>query len=330
MASFAIPSLLLNDGHKMPILALGTLALPDELPLFPDLVYQAIQIGYRHFDSAAAYGTAAAIGQAVRKAMAEGLVTRDQIFVSSKIFMTHMKREDLISQANEINEETGLQYMDLLLLHGPLAIHKKDDGSMAINPDGSIRVNHDIDVHTESWAAMEELVANGLVRSIGVSNYGVKHLQKTIANAKVIKPAVNQVESTPFLQHKELLLLCQQYGITMVAYKPLGGAVRLRSYLVLKDNEHEVNRNALLQNSAVNEIAVKYGKTVPQILLKFHAARGVGVVAKSMSKDHMASNADIFDFDLNQQDMERLLALDCGKSCAPEPIREMIKSFNPE
>ena len=140
------------------------------------------------------------MGQGIRRAISEGLVSRADIFVTTKIWLYNLKRDDLIAQARESNENLGLGYIDLLLIHGPLPFKKIDSNQFySPGPDGQPLLAADVDIHRESWSAMEHVAGLGIARSIGVSNYSIKLLQKTLAHAS-IKPSVNQVECNPFFQ----------------------------------------------------------------------------------------------------------------------------------
>lgn len=324
-----IPLLKLNDGHSMPILGLG-LAVGSK-SFDPDVIVQAvmdaISIGYRHFDTAWFYKTERVLGQACRKAISDGIVTRDQLFITSKIWMFNLKRDYLIAQAKESNDNLGLGYIDLLLIHGPIPFKKLPDlNPTPFNDDGTPVMHHDLDIHTESWSAMEHVRELGICRSIGVSNYNTKQLEKTIAHCKVM-PAVNEVESNPFLKQDQLLSLCRQHGIVMTAYSPFGGQDRKPTFGQTNDynRNQDANKKVLWEHEVINKIAVKHKKTVPQILLKFHVGRGVAVVPKSVSKGRMRENLSIFDFELDDEDWKSLQSLDDDRPCMPAAL---VKWFN--
>lgn len=328
MAAKTFPTLDLNNGRKIPILGLGCMEFVNDKALVRDTVYEAIKVGYRHFDTAWIYKTEALVGEGIRRAISEGLVTREEIFVTTKIWMFNLKHDDLIAQAKESNESLGLGYIDLLLIHGPVPFKKNDKGEfMTFKEDGTPDVHEDVDIHTESWAAMEEVVGLGIAKSIGVSNYSVRVLEKTLANAK-IKPAVNQIESHPYFQQREILDYCKDHGIIVTAYCPFGGPPRTprpgQSEELYK--EAEKNKNNMWEDETINAIAKKYNKSVSQILLKFHVARGVTVIPKTIKKERLIENSNIFDFELEQEDLDKLVALDSGKTCVPQTFRKILDS----
>ena len=321
----AIPTLDLNDGRKMPVLGLGCMEFVNDKTAVRDIVYEAIKIGYRHFDTA--YKTEGLVGEGIKKAMNEGLVTREEVFVTTKIWMYNLKREDLIAQAHQSHASLDLGYIDLLLIHGPIPFRKTSEEALfPLKEDGSPDIRQDVDVHTESWGAMQDLVKEGITKSIGVSNYSIVQLEKTLAHAS-IKPAANQVESHPFLQQRELIDFCKSHGIVVTAYSPFGGVLRpLRPGEPenAQDNKAAV-KQGLWDNEVIQGIAKKHGKTVSQVLLKFHVARGVSVIPKTIKKERLIENASIFDFELDDEDWKQLHSLDAGRSTMPAHFLQILK-----
>ena len=314
MSAATFPTLDLNDGRKIPILGLGCMENVNEKSLVRDSVYEAIKQGYRHFDTAYLYRTEQLVGEGINKAIAEGLVTREEIFVTTKVWLFNLKRDDLIAQAKESNNNLGLGYIDLLLIHGAFAVNKPVHAA-PINPtnaltrkaDGSVDVALDVDIIKESWPAMEEVVRLGIVKSIGVSNWHVPMLEQVCASAS-IKPAVNQIECNPFFQQKEIVECCKKNGIIVTAYSPFGGAP-----LSGAESNKEKNR-PLWSDPTITAISEKHGKSVSQILLKFHVARNVTAIPKTIKKERLIENANIFDFELDEEDTKKLNALDSGRS----------------
>ena len=330
MSAATFPTLDLNDGRKIPILGLGCMENVNEKSLVRDSVYEAIRQGYRHFDTAYLYGTEQLVGEGINKAIAEGLVTREEIFVTTKVWLFNLKRDDLIAQAKESNNNLGLGYIDLLLIHGAFAVHKPDPtlvfpaNFFPFKKDGKVDVDLDVDIVKESWPAMEEVVRLGIVKSIGVSNWHVPMLEQVCASAS-IKPAVNQIECNPFFQQKEIIDCCKKNSIVVTAYSPFGGAPPApRPGLPSDtDSDKQQNRPLLWSDPTITAIAEKHGKTVSQILLKFHVARKVTVIPKTIKKERLIENSNIFDFELDEEDTEKLNALDSGHSCAPEFWRRL-------
>lgn len=317
------PTLELNDGRKIPVLGLGCMEFVNDQALMRDAAYEAIKLGYRHFDIAWVYGTEQLVGQGIRKAIDDGLVTREEVFVTTKVWLTNLKPEDLIAQAKESNENIGLGYIDLLLIHGAAALNNPADPSVRFpkRADGSLDVNLDVDLVKESWPAMEQVVEMGIAKSIGVSNWYVPILERVCASAK-IKPAVNQIESNPLLHQKEILAYCTKHGIIVTAYSPFGGTPPdpqppVGMPVDPKQNK-ETNRPILWTDPTIAGIASKHGKSVPQILIKFHVARGVTVIPKTIKADRLKENADVFDFELDAEDIAKLDSLDSGRACGSD------------
>ena len=329
MTAKTFPTLDLNDGHKIPILGLGCMDFVNDQTLVRDTVYEAIKLGYRHFDTAYVYKTEKHVGEGMKRAIDEGLVTRAEIFVTTKISTFNLKHDDLIAQAKESNENLGLGYIDLLLIHGYIPFNRTPNSNefKYRHEDGSPNINKDVDIHTESWGAMEEVVRMGIAKSIGVSNYQVRHLEKTFAKA-TIKPAVNQIESHPFRQQREVTDYCKQQGIIVTAYGPFGGQPRKSNPAQLDFyQEAESNKHNMWEDETINQIAKKHNKSVPQILLKFHVDRQITVIPKTIQKERLVHNADIFDFELDDEDLRRLADLDSGRSCYPQTFREVMDKF---
>ena len=324
----SFPTLALNDGRRMPILGLGCADFTRDVSLVRDAVYQAIKIGYRHFDTAYLYQTERAVGEGIQAAISEGLVKREDVFVTTKIWMYNLRRDDLIAQAKESNQALGLKYIDLLLIHGPLSF-KKESEQLFLNYDfdGKPVLDAGVNIHTESWPAMEECVRMGLAKSIGVSNYTIDQLNKTLAHAR-IKPAVNQVESNPFLQQSDLLEFCKQHGIVLTAYSPFGGDVLPTDPNLSQDTSKRKLELAPLiwESETIKKMAEKHGKTIAQILLKIHVGRGVSVIPKTISVKRLMENADIFDFDLDPIDWSKIKALDSGRSMLPDFWRDSLRN----
>ncbi|KAK7574431.1 hypothetical protein V9T40_011622 [Parthenolecanium corni] len=301
-----IPLLSFNNGNKVPVLAIGTGSRFD-----PDLVTQAVEeaidAGYRHIDCALIYGTEKKVGEAIRNKIAEGAVRREDLFITSKLWNT-FHREDLVKIGIQMSlENLGLTYLDLFLIHWPMAykegeeLSPKDDKNQIIPSDVS---------YTETWRAMEELVDEGLTKSIGVSNFNSQQIQDILDIAR-IKPVANQVECHPYLNQGRLKEFCEGQDILIMGYSPLGSPHRLKN-----------GQDGLLQNTILLTLGEKYNKTVAQILIKYQVQRGVIVIPKSANKSRLISNADIFDFSLSDDDMKVIDMLDNGgRLCTGEEAK---------
>ncbi|KAL0318959.1 UNVERIFIED_CONTAM: protein REDOX 2 [Sesamum angustifolium] len=243
MDKVGIPEVVLNSGHKMPAIGLGTggstLPLAEQLPL----LVEAIAAGYRHFDTATLYGTEEIVGQAVAEALGRGLIkSRDELFITTKLWCTDADHDLVLPAINESLRKLGLQYVDLYLVHWPIRT-KKDDTN-------SIKTLH-FDIKG-TWDAMEECHRMGLAKSIGVSNYSCAKLSTLLENA-TIPPAVNQVELNVAWQQQKLMEFCKDKGIHVCAFSPLG------AYGFYWGN------NAVMESPILKDIAVAKNKTVAQV-----------------------------------------------------------------
>lgn len=261
-----IPTFKLNDGNEIPAFGFGTFQIPADGSTY-QAVKEALAAGYRHIDTAVAYFNEQEVGQAIQ----DSGIARDQIWVTSKLWLQDYAYEDAKKAINLSLQKLGLDYIDLYLIHQPYG-----------------KVN-------EAWQAMEEAQKAGKIRSIGVSNTTPKIWQKFVPNFEVI-PAVNQVEFNPYFQQKELRKILAKNGVALEAWAPLGQG------------------NAdLLKEPVITKMAAKYGKDVGQIILRFEHQEGVTIFPKSVHTARIKSNIDIFDFELNSEEMDQMRALDKGK-----------------
>ncbi|XP_063832804.1 LOW QUALITY PROTEIN: aldo-keto reductase AKR2E4-like [Ostrinia nubilalis] len=279
------PTLDLNDGHKIPVVALGTgrgtagAAPIDEVR---DAVFWAIEAGYRHIDTAAVYGDEEQVGQGVADAIKKGLVKREELFITTKLWNDKHARASVVPALRESLARLGLDYVDLYLIHFPIAA--KSDGS----PD-------DTD-YLDTWKGMEEAKELGLAKSIGVSNFNATQIDRLVANSKV-KPAVNQIEVNPTLTQEPLVSHCQGLGIAVMAYSPFGFLVTRKT---ADAPPPRVDDPTLLR------IAQKYGKNTAQIVLRYLVDRGLVPIPKSANKDRIAQNIDLFDFELTKEEVAEI------------------------
>jgi diketogulonate reductase-like aldo/keto reductase len=255
----------LHDGTQMPILGLGAYQIEGDVT---EAVLKAIRLGYRLIDTAAMYGNEAEVGAAVRKAAEQGIASREDIFVTTKVWKSELGYERTLAAFERSYQELGLAMIDLYLIHWP--------GTNADN--------------LGSWQALIELQKQGKVRSIGVSNFEPEQLDYIIERTGH-KPVVNQVEFNPSRMRRGLHQYCRENGIQLEAWGPLG-------------------KGRLLSQPLFLELAEKYGKTPAQIILRWHVQSGVVAIPKSSREERMRENADIFDFRLTEEEMERISALD--------------------
>ncbi|XP_002988089.2 methylecgonone reductase [Selaginella moellendorffii] len=281
-----VPSLTLKSPSHiaMPALGFGSGTRSDSQEI-SDAVVCAIKLGYRHFDTASVYGTEAAIGAGLAQAMDAGLVTRPQLFVTSKLHSD--MHDDVLGAVKSSLSNLKLDYLDLYLIHAPLKIRRTNYASFPAEEDFL-----PLDLRG-TWQGMEECLQQGLARAIGVSNFSVKKLQDLMEHAKVI-PAVNQVELHPVWQQRKLRDFCSSVGIQVVAWSPLGGLGK------------PWGSRSVLDNPVVQELASKYQKTPAQIILRWITTRGLGAIVKSYNPDRLAQNLQSFDFSLSEQDLAKI------------------------
>ncbi|XP_060653046.1 aldo-keto reductase family 1 member B1 [Drosophila nasuta] len=292
------PNFLLSNGKNMPMVGLGTWRSPPDV--LAQAVKDAIDIGYRHFDCAHIYGNEAQVGVAIDEKLKEGVVTRDELFITSKLWNTH-HRPDLVRPACETSmRNLGVDYLDLYLMHWPMA-YKSGDNLYPTCPDTGKAVFEDIDF-VDTWRAMEELVDRGLCHAIGVSNFNEQQINRLLSVAK-LKPVVLQIECHPYLRQKSLITLCYDNAIAVTAYSSLGSA---------HTPYEKPGAYPLLKHPVVLEIAAKYDRSPAQVLLRFQTQSGIIVIPRSVSKHHMYENFKVWDFGLDNDDLQAIGDLDCN------------------
>ncbi|KAJ5571060.1 Aldo/keto reductase subgroup [Penicillium sp. DV-2018c] len=273
----------LNTGAEIPALGLGTWqSNPGEVAR---AVSHAIKVGYRHIDAALCYGNENEVGQGIKEAIDAGIVKREDLFVTTKLWSSyHTRIEEGLEQSLK---DLGLDYVDLYLMHWPLAMNDKGNHNLFPKlPDGSRDILRDHS-HVTTWKGMEKLVGTGKVRAIGVSNYSLKYLEELLPQATII-PAANQIENHPMLPQQEIVDFCNKNGIHITAYSPLGST-----------------GSPLFTAEPVVAVAKKRGVTPASVLLSWHIARGSSVLAKSVTPARIEANrADLIKLD--DEDMDTL------------------------
>jgi len=296
-----------TNKSKIPMLGLGTwLSAPGEVK---DAVEYALKIGYRHIDAAAVYGNEKEVGAGIAAAIRSG-VRRADIFVTSKLWNTKHGAKDVVPALQKTLSDLGLEYLDLFLVHWPLTMRagdnmfpKKEDGS----PDYGRFVPHG-----ETWQAMEQCVRRGLTKHIGLSNFNEAQIASVIEGAS-IPPAVVQCEGHPFLAQNELKAFCDAQGIVLEAYSPLGNPGRPKHW------DHSLRR--VLDDPVINDIAAALDVTAADCCIRYQIERGVVVIPKSVKRHRIRSNFEIWDFELGEQRLERMAALDRGQRyCLPTVV----------
>lgn len=296
-------SKVLNSGHAMPLIGLGSWRAPNEE--IERAVNSAFEIGYRHIDTATAYLNEAAIGNVFAKWLKEGKVTREELFVCTKLPPIANRPNDVERYLRNSLRDLQLDFVDLYLVHTPFAV-PETNGPFLTNEQGEVIVDEESSL-LDVWRKMEEMVDLGLTRSIGVSNFNQSQIQRILDNCR-IPPAVLQVEVHLYLQQQELVEFCQNNGITVTAYSPLGSKGIGELYKALLGEERSLPD--LLANPEVLKIAEKVGKTPAQVLLRNLLQRDISIIPKSTNADRLKENFSVTDFELSDEDMETLQSLD--------------------
>ncbi|KAK1874975.1 Aldo-keto reductase family 1 member B10 [Dissostichus eleginoides] len=304
-------SIELSDGSLMPALGLGTWK-PSPLPpsSVQGAVEAAIAAGYRHIDTAYSYNNEVHIGKALRSKMQQGIIRRQDMFIVSKLWLTHHAAEDIPVCLDKSLKDLQLDYLDLYLVHFPVGLKKMGD-ELFPKKDGKM-LTSDID-YVDVWRGMEALQASGKVRSIGVSNFSVLQLQRLLALCR----APPTIELHPYLVQTEMIELCKSKNIVLTAFSPFGSPARPPELL-----RGETDPLRLLEDPVVADIAKKHRHSPAQVLLRFHVQQGVAVIPKSDKPHHILENTKIFDFSLTEEDMRALRGLDRGwRSCLLEEVK---------
>lgn len=265
----------LNNGIEMPWLGLGVFKVEEGSELV-EAVKAAVKHGYRSIDTAAVYANETSVGQGIREALADNGLKREDLFVTSKVWNADLGYESTIAAYETSLKKLGLDYLDLYLIHWPVAGKYK-----------------------EAWRAMEQLYKDGRVKSIGVSNFQVHHLEDLMRDAEIV-PVVNQVEFHPLLTQKELRDFTKQHNIQLEAWSPL-------------------MQGELLNHPLLKEIADKYGKSIAQVVLRWDLQHEVVTIPKSTKEHRIVENASLFDFELSQEDMDRIDGLNENRRVGPDP-----------
>ena len=288
-----VPTLTLNNGVEMPVLGFGVFQTPPDETVAA--VETALETGYRHVDTAAAYGNEREVGEAIRRS---GL-DRDEVFVETKVWITDYGYDATLHAFDKSAGKLGVDQIDLLILHQALP--------------------GEFELTIDAYKALETLFADGKVRAIGVSNFMPPHLDRLLVETEVV-PAVNQIEIHPYFRQSELLAVDAEHGILTQAWSPIGGITFYR------DGSH----GSTLEDPVIGEIAAAHGKTPAQVMLRWHLQQGRQAIPKSVTPSRIAENFDVFDFELTAEQLAAIDALDTGVRGGPEPADITRETFGIE
>jgi len=285
----AVPNITLNNGVDLPALGLGVFQSP---PIeTTGAVQAALETGYRLIDTAAAYGNEREVGEAIRRSG----IARDEVFIETKVWISDYGYDATLHAFEKSVRKLGVARLDLLLLHQPL-------------PSAFDRT-------LDAYRALETLLRDRQVRSIGVSNFMPDHLARLLDVATVV-PAVNQIEVHPYFQQSALQCLHAQHGIVTQAWSPIGG---ITSYRGMAKRSFD--------DPTLLEIARQYGKSAAQVMLRWHLQEGRSAIPKSVRRERIAENFDVFDFDLTREQVAAIDALETGVRGGPEPDGITLETY---
>ncbi|MFC8225269.1 aldo/keto reductase [Streptomyces sp. NPDC057287] len=267
-----VPTVTLNNGVTIPQLGFGVFQVPDDETTAA--VTAALEAGYRSIDTAAVYGNEAGVG----RALAESGLAREELFVTTKLWNADQGYDATLAAFTASLAALGLDHVDLYLIHWPTPAR---------------------DLYTDTWRALEKLLADGRIRAAGVSNFQPAHLRRLREESSLV-PAVNQIELHPALQQSELRAAHAEHGIATEAWSPLA-------------------QGALLDDQLLVSLAERHGKTPAQVVLRWHLQLGNVVIPKSVTPARIRQNIDVFDFELSTADMDAIAGLDRGMRTGPDP-----------
>ena len=296
----------LQSGNQLHSVGLGLWKIENELTA--DVVQTAINCGYRHFDSACDYGNEVQAGDGLSKSFSSGAVTRDDLWITSKLWNTYHRPEHVRPALERTLKDLQLDHLDLYLMHFPIAqayvdFETRYPPGWFDDPDAaSPFMKSDQVPLIETWQAMEQLVSDGLVREIGVCNFSTA-LLRDLGNQATIKPAMLQIELHPYLVQEKLVRFCKESGIAVTGFSPLGA----QSYFQLNMAQAD---ESVIEQSIVKDIASQHGRTPAQIVLRWGVQRGMAIVPKTSKESRLKENIALFDFELSADEMSAISGLD--------------------
>jgi D-xylose reductase len=290
---------------KIPDVGLGLWKV--DKPQTAEVVCSAIEIGYRHLDSAADYGNEKEAGVGVSAAIAKGLCSRSELWITSKLWNTYHRPQHVQAACEKSLSDLGVDYLDLYLIHFPISLKYVDIESRYppewLYDSQAERPSMQIDPVplSETWKAMENLQKTGLVKQIGVCNYSAALLHDLMAYAE-IKPAMLQIESHPYLTQEKLIRTAQDYNLGVTAFSPLGALSYVALHMASVDD-------SVLQQQVVIAAAERIKKSPAQVVLRWGIQRGTAVIPKTINPDRLKENLALFDFELSEAEMTAISAL---------------------
>jgi diketogulonate reductase-like aldo/keto reductase len=287
-----VPSVTLTNGVQMPAIGLGVFQTPPDVTTAA--VEEALSVGYRHIDTAAAYFNEREVGEGVRRSG----IARDEVFIETKVWISDYGYDATLHAFDKSAGKLGVDRLDLLILHQPLSSR--------------------FDLTLDAYRALEKLMADGKVRAIGVSNFMPEHLERLLSETSVV-PAVNQIELHPYFQQRALQRVHAEHGILTQAWSPIGG---ITSY-------GGAERSAF-DDPTLLEIARQHGKSAAQVMLRWHLQEGRSAIPKSTRPARIAENFDVFDFELSGEQISAIDALDTGVRGGPDPDSITLEAYGRE
>eukprot|EP01102_Stenamoeba_stenopodia_P015101 TRINITY_DN5111_c0_g1_i1.p1 TRINITY_DN5111_c0_g1~~TRINITY_DN5111_c0_g1_i1.p1 ORF type:complete len:312 (+),score=55.15 TRINITY_DN5111_c0_g1_i1:463-1398(+) len=308
-----IESVTLNDGKKFPLVGLGTWLAPKGV--VGSAVKEAIDLGYRSIDCSPAYENEKEIGEAIHEAFTSGRVKREDLFLTSKLWNTHHEAKHVRGAVQQTLKDLRVDYLDLFLIHFPIAVE-----FTGYDLTTSVRFPKDEQGHIkfakapihETWREMEKLVDDGLVKSIGISNFTIRETLDLLTYAR-IRPAVNQIELSPLNTREHLVEVLHQQDIHVTSYSTLGA---------------QCTQAGVTKLPVILELAEKHGRTPAQIALRWCTQRGISVIPKSTNRERLKENLNVFDFSLEDEDLKRISAENTNRSVF-ENTRSSNWGFDP-
>ncbi len=279
-----------SNNQTMPVLGYGTWRLSADDAA--SLTEKALVEGYRHIDCAMIYGNEKEVGSGIANAISGGVVMREDLFVTSKLWNTDHATADVVAACKKTLNDLQLEYLDLYLVHWGVGFEQGKDAE-PLDENGLAKFS--FVPMQQTWQAMERLVAEGLVKSIGVANFTAPMLVDLLSYAK-IKPVMNQIELHPYHAQRDLINFCSSQGIAVTAYSPFGSAGA-----------------PLLHDDTIKEIATTHGCTPAQVVLSWAIQRGAAVIPKSSSSERIKENIDVERVALSDAEMQKIAALDKRK-----------------